>query len=210
MVDEFLNLMERRAAGHYEHSYKPREPVESNVPKSPRGDFWNSPKMGPDGRVLRLKRVGSTTSGCTSGWRTILVREVRSKTELRECLAWTADVRNMLPAIENSDLYFIAPEFSLSPSHGMLIESDERICRKIVRRTGESLDELLDRTFLGDLGQLTSSRAEGDPIRRALQSLTAEQQWLSDEIIEKWLILLEEQSSHNLLEALIESVPTDV
>lgn len=124
-------------------------------------------------RVCRLRR-----SGTSGGWRTILVAEVEFTSEaIQTSYSWAADVREQLPEPETADLYMFLLIQGIPDEEAARIETDDRFCRKVVRRGSESVADLLDRTFLALVSQDADAGAIGDPLQAALTGLADEHPW---------------------------------
>lgn len=130
--------------------------------------------------ILRLKR----SSIDKAGWRTVLLIELPSHL-VKAAHQWAANIRDVLPEPETSDLYMFIILQGTTHDEATRIETDDRFCRKVVTRQEETPMEFLDRTFLAALDPPGNVEMLSDPLIAALQALSSAQSWTKDHI-DRW------------------------
>lgn len=138
------------------------------------------PKVKHTSEILRLKR----SSIDKAGWRTVLLIELPSHL-VKAAHQWAADIRDVLPEPETSDLYMFIILRETTDDEATRIETDDRFCRKVVTRQEETPMGFLDRTFLAALDPPGNVETLSDPLVAALQALSSTQSWTKDHI-ERW------------------------
>lgn len=141
-----------------------------------------------------------------SGWRTILLAGVDYSSErIQAALHWAASVREQLPEPETSDLYMFLIVDGIEAEEAARIETDDRFCRKVVKRPSETELEMLDRTFLAALTPYGDTGEIGDPLQTALMSLSDKYPWTTP-LLPKWReLLLSGKSGSELAKSLGEA-----
>ena len=122
--------------------------------------------------ILRLKRQRNTNAG----WRTVLLIEVPSSS-LQAAYQWSADIRDVLPEPETSDLYMFMLIGDISDNEAARIETDDRFCRKVVARQLEDALDFLDRTFLAALDPPGNVETLSDPLISAFKAMVKSHPW---------------------------------
>jgi len=140
-------------------------------------DAMELPEVDHPSQILRLKRARIKKAG----WRTILVIELPSHS-VQEAHQWSANVRDVLPEPETSDLYMFIILRDTTHDEATRIETDDRFCRKVVARQQETPMDFLDRTFLAALDPAGNVETLSDPLAAALQELSSDQSWTKDHI----------------------------
>lgn len=152
--------------------------------------------------ALKLRRADMPNS---SG-RTILLAVIDKLEEWKTVSRWTAQVRDVLPEPETSDLYLILLAEGFSSHNCSRIEADEQFCRKYVTTSVEEIPSLLDRTFLAPLSVSGTGDGIVDPVTAAFQSTQAKHAWLKNALQEHWLrTFLSEKAGKDLVPEIIES-----
>jgi hypothetical protein len=151
--------------------------------------------------IVRLKRAGIEKAG----WRTVLMVEVPSWA-IKSAHQWAANVRDMLPEPETSDLYMFMVVDEVANDEVTRIETDDRFCRKFVARPSETALEFLDRTFLASLEPPGNAESLSDPLVSALKTLTSKLTW-TESLVPAWRSeLLSSTSGADVVKALRESM----
>lgn len=155
-----------------------------------------------DVSALKLRRA---TKPHSSG-RTVLLAVIDKVEDWKTVSRWTAQVRDMLPEPETSDLYLILLAEEFSSHNCSRIEADEQFCRKYVTSSLEEIPSLLDRTFLARLSASGTGDGIVDPVTAAFQSTQARHAWLTNTVQEHWLrTFLSEKTGKDLVPDIIES-----
>ncbi|WLH36084.1 hypothetical protein PSH79_02010 [Pseudomonas sp. FP2196] len=140
-------------------------------------DAMELPEVDHASQILRLKRARIDKAG----WRTVLLIELPSHA-VQAAHQWAANVRDVLPEPETSDLYMFIILRDTTHDEATRIETDDRFCRKVVARQQEMPIEFLDRTFLAALDPPGEVETLSDPLVAALQALSSAQSWTKDHI----------------------------
>lgn len=143
-------------------------------------DAMELPEVEHTSKILRFKRARIDKAG----WRTVLLIELPSSA-VQSAHQWAADVRDVLPEPETSDLYMFLLISDVTNDEAARIETDDRFCRKIVARKSEAMMDFLDRTFLAALDPPGDVETLSDPLVSALNSLSAAHPW-TDPHITTW------------------------
>lgn len=152
--------------------------------------------------ALKLRRADMPNSR----GRTILLAVINEPEEWKTVSRWTAQVRDVLPEPETSDLYLILLAEGFSSHNCSRIEADEQFCRKYVTTSLEEIPSLLDRTFLAPLSVNGTGDGIVDPVTAAFQSTQAKHAWLTNALQEHWLrTFLSEKAGKDLVPEIIES-----
>ena len=154
--------------------------------------------------VLRLTRI----YGIGASPRTIIVAIIGSTNELESLLEWCASTKDELLDPESADLYMLGfhENKTLSLEECINIEASEQFCRKYIKRPEESLEELLERTFLGPIDDIKSNEELVDPLQQALANTAKDYPWLNTEEREKWRnAFLSGNSGADLIDILFDS-----
>lgn len=153
--------------------------------------------------ALKLRRAGKPDS---SG-RTVLLAVIDKVEDWKTVSRWTAQVRDMVPEPETSDLYLILLADGFSSHNCSRIEADEQFCRKYVASSLEEIPSLLDRTFLAPLSVSWTGEEIVDPITAAFQSTQAKHAWLTNTVHDHWLkSFLSEKQGKDLVPDILETV----
>ena len=154
-----------------------------------------------DVSALKLRRVEKADS---SG-RTVLLAVIDKVEDWKTVSRWTAQVRDMVPEPETSDLYLILLAEGFSSHNCSRIEADEQFCRKYVTSSLGEISSLLDRTFLAALSVSGTGDGIVDPVTAAFQSTQARHAWLTNTLQEHWLrTFLNEKTGKDLVPDIIE------
>ncbi len=157
-----------------------------------------------DRRVIRLRRNNNDHAG----WRTLLMASLGSEQELPMANRWAADTRDHLLEPEPADLYMILSVVGITDNDGAGIEANEQFCRKYVFRIEESIEKLLDRTFLGPVIAKSDGEAMIDPFIAALLQTSRSHNWLDTDKRESWhRTLLSGKTGSDLFEMLLSTAP---
>lgn len=140
-------------------------------------DSMELPEVEHTSEILRLKRARIDKAG----WRTVLLIELPSHA-VQAAHQWAADVRDVLPEPETSDLYMFLVINGASNDEAVRIETDDRFCRKVVARQLEKPMDFLDRTFLAALDPPGDVETLSDPLLAALKALSTAKPWTDDHI----------------------------
>lgn len=131
-------------------------------------DQWMSycPDNKDDYAIIRLKRHNNRSEF----WKTILIAFVAEPDFFQSAFNWIASIKDELLDPETADLYFIgavtASEVSIEFCTN--IETKEQFCRKYILRPGETMQALMDRTFLATLDGSKLSTEIADPLFTAI------------------------------------------
>ncbi|HDS1738275.1 hypothetical protein NPS49_05830 [Pseudomonas putida] len=140
-------------------------------------DDMGLPEVEYPSQILRLKRARLANAG----WRTVLLIELPSPA-VQAAHQWAANIRDVLPEPETSDLYMFLVLQDTTHDEATRIETDDRFCRKVVVRQQETPMEFLDRTFLAALDPPGDVEKLSDPLAAAFQALSSAQTWTRDHI----------------------------
>lgn len=156
-----------------------------------------------DVTALKVRRTAKPMS---SG-RTILLAAIDKIEDWRLVARWTAQVRDMLPEPETSDLYLILLAEGFSQHNRSRLEADEQFCRKYVTSSIEEIPLLLDRTFLASLSASETSTTILDPITAAFLATQTKHSWFTNTLQEQWLkTFLSDKTGRDLVPDIIENV----
>lgn len=161
-LQQLAAAISRRAEGRYEVHL---------------ADSMELPEVEHTSEILRLKRARIDKAG----WRTVLLIEIPSHA-VQAAHQWAADVRDVLPEPETSDLYMFLVINGASNDEAVRIETDDRFCRKVVVRQQETPMDFLDRTFLAALDPPGDVETLSDPLLAALKALSSAKPWTDDHI----------------------------
>ncbi|ELA7154695.1 TPA: ABC-three component system middle component 1 [Photobacterium damselae] len=151
------------------------------------------------GGVLLLKREGSEDDN----FKTVLVASVNSVKESGAVIHWAANVRDMTPEPNSSDIYLFLNIKNASIEDCNRIEADELYCRKYVIKPHESLQNFISRTFLALPISISDIEELSDPISVSLSRAAVKHQWLSHEEQMAWRqILLSHDSAQDIIDEL--------
>lgn len=164
-------------------------------------DAVDLPEVEHSSEILRLKRSRIDKAG----WRTVLLIELPSSA-VQAAHQWAADVRDVLPEPETSDLYMFLVISDVTNDEATRIETDERFCRKIVARQSEAVMDFLDRTFLAALDPPGDVETLSDPLISALNSLSAAHPWTGPHITALKAELLSNTSGADVVRVLSDSL----
>lgn len=160
----------------------------------------------PSLRDVTALKVRRTAKPASSG-RTILLAAIDKIEDWKIVVRWTAQVRDMLPEPETSDLYLILLAEGFSLHNRSRIEADEQFCRKYVTISLEEMPLLLDRTFLASLSASDIGAGIVDPITAAFLATQNKHSWLTNTLQAHWLkTFLSEKPGKDLVPDIIENV----
>ena len=139
-------------------------------------------------KILRIQRIINSSDNKISTWKTLLFVELEKVEELKYALEWAALVKDSLLDPETADLYlFIIFENDvLNLERSLRIETSEQYCRKYVQRPNETVDELIERTFLGKIEGGKQSLLTTDPVNNALILTGNKSEWFTKEEQNNW------------------------
>lgn len=164
-------------------------------------DAMDLPEVEHTSEILRLKRSRIDKAG----WRTVLLIELPSSA-VQAAHQWAADVRDVLPEPETSDLYMFLVISAVTNDEAARIETDDRFCRKVVARQSEAVMDFLDRTFLAALDPPGDVETLSDPLISALNSLSAAHPWTDPHITAWKAELLSNTSGADVVRVLSDSL----
>lgn len=160
-----------------------------------------------DVTALKVRRTGKPSS---SG-RTILLAAIDKIEDWKIVVRWTAQVRDMLPEPETSDLYLILLAQGFSEHNRSRIEADEQFCRKYVTSSLDELPQLLDRTFLASLSASDIDADIVDPVTAAFMETQINHAWLTNNLQDQWLkTFLSEKPGKDLIPDIINNVDPEI
>jgi len=151
--------------------------------------------------ILRLKRQRNTNAG----WRTVLLIELPSSS-LQVAYQWSADVRDVLPEPETSDLYMFMLIGDISDNEAARIETDDRFCRKVVPRQSEVALNFLDRTFLAALDPPGNVETLSDPLVSAFKAMVKTHPWTGRHMVAWKAELLSTANGGDVVQIMSDSV----
>ena len=160
-----------------------------------------------DVTALKVRRTAKPAS---SG-RTILLAAIDQIEDWKIVARWTAQVRDMLPEPETSDLYLILLAEGFSLHNRSRIEADEQFCRKYVASSFDEMPLLLDRTFLASLSASDNGTGIIDPVTAAFLATQTEHSWLTSSLQDQWLkTFLSQKPGKDLVPDIIENVAREI
>ena len=160
-----------------------------------------------DVSAIKLRRAAKPDS---SG-RTVLLAVIDKVEDWKAVSRWTAQVRDMLPEPETSDLYLILLAEGFSIHNCSRIEADEQFCRKFVTSSLEQIPSLLDRTFLASLSSSDIGSVLDDPVITAFHSTQIKHSWFTDTWQEHWLTnFLGDKAGKDLVPVILETVDPEM
>jgi hypothetical protein len=119
-----------------------------------------------------------------AGRRTLLVASITNKQAIPIAVSWAAQVRSALPEPEAADLFLFLLAEEISDDIAARVEADEQFCRKYVKRKGESVAAMLDRSFLASIYTPVTVGAGdetlallGDPLSNAFVFTSKDHAW---------------------------------
>lgn len=160
-----------------------------------------TPESLNDRLILSLKRDWHNSGG----ERTLLVAVLGSLSEFKIALQWAASVKDELLEPANGDLYLfiVIKGDDLSIEQCTDIESSDRICRRYVLRPEETIEDLLNRSFIAPVMGNADTAGISDPLHLALEKTASNQQWFTQEEQQTWQqILLSGKTGQELIESL--------
>lgn len=156
-----------------------------------------------DVTALKVRR---TIRPLSSG-RTMLLAAIDKIEDWKIVVRWTAQVRDILPEPETSDLYLILLAQGFSAHNRSRIEADEQFCRKYVTSSLNEMPQLLDRTFLASLSASDIGTEIVDPVTAAFIATQNNHAWLTNPLQEQWLkTFLSEKPGKDLIPGIIDNV----
>lgn len=185
-IHQLVTSIAERAEGRYEVHL-------------PDADEMVSPSLDISISAIRLKRVNRETAG----WRTVLLTAFRNDHKnIQSAFRWAADVRDILAEPQTADLYMFMLIDGIESEDAARLETDDRFCRKMVMREGESIDSFLDRSFLASLTPLVGPNNISDPLLASLTTMCQAHSWV-EPYIETWReLLLSENSGNEIVRSL--------
>lgn len=187
-LQELASAIIQRVEGRYD--VYPRDVKELMLPEVEYNSY-----------VLRLKRSHIEQAG----WRTVLLIEL-PLTALHAANQWAADVRDVLPEPETSDLYMFLIINGIAKDDAARIENDDRFCRKFVLRESEATGDFLNRTFLAVVNPAGDVETLSDPLVSALNALSAAHPWTSPHISDLKAQLLTNKNGADVVRVLTDSL----
>lgn len=161
---------------------------------------------GPSLTDIHALKVRRAAKPDTSG-RTILLAAIDKIEDWNLVASWTAQVRDMLPEPETSDLYLILLAEGFSQHNLSRLEADEQFCRKYVASNIDDIPLLLDRTFMASLSTSETGTAIVDPVTAAFLATQTKHPWLTNTLQEQWLkTFLSDKTGKDLVPEIIENV----
>lgn len=160
-----------------------------------------TPESLKDRLILSLKRDWPNSGG----ERTLLIAVLASLSEFKVALQWAASVKDELLEPANGDLYLfiIIKGDDLSTEQCTDIESSDRICRRYVLRPKETIEDLLNRSFIAPVMGNADTTGISDPLNLALKKTASNQQWFTHEEQQTWQqVLLSGKTGQDLIESL--------
>jgi len=157
------------------------------------------------GDVVRLQR---TATG-TKGFRTLLLATLQDPTQMDLAVQWAASCKQDLIDPGAADLYLVVviQDNTWTIEQCLNIEADEKFCRKFILRPQETLDDLIQRTFLTRIMDRETEGALTDPLTIALRDTNSTHQWFSTERQQTWrAAFLSGKSGSDLIDILFEDV----
>ncbi|WP_299762382.1 ABC-three component system middle component 1 [uncultured Pontibacter sp.] len=137
--------------------------------------------------VLRIQRLSDSNEQNLSTWKTLLIVNLVDKTDLKCALKWASMVQDSLLDPETADLYlFLFFNEPLTQESCLRIESTEQFCRKYVLRPNETLEQLLERSFLSKLENSRQELIELDPLHNAFLYTGSKYAWFDADEQTKW------------------------
>ncbi|MBI1676285.1 hypothetical protein KO533_14715 [Shewanella sp. NKUCC05_KAH] len=159
---------------------------------------------------INALKVRRTAKPNTSG-RTILLAAIDKIEDWNLVARWTAQVRDMLPEPETSDLYLILLAEGFSQHNLSRLEADEQFCRKYVASSINEMPLLLDRTFLGSLSTSETGATIVDPVTAAFLATQTKHAWLTNTLQDRWLkTFLSDKTGKDLVPDIIENVAPEM
>lgn len=160
-----------------------------------------TPESLKDAFIVSLKRDWPNPGG----QRTLIISVLDSLNEFKIALQWAAAVKDELLEPANGDLYLFivikGNEFSIEQCTD--IESSDRICRRYVLRPEETIEDLLNRSFLAPVMGRVDTSGISDPLNLALRETASNQQWFTHEEQQTWQqVLLSGKTGQDLVESL--------
>ncbi|WP_238085392.1 MULTISPECIES: ABC-three component system middle component 1 [Pseudescherichia] len=147
----------------------------------------------------------------SSSSRTILLAAIDKIEDWKIVVRWTAQVRDMLPEPETSDLYLILLAQGFSAHNRSRIEADEQFCRKYVTSSLDEMPQLLDRTFLASLSASDIGTKIVDPVTAAFIATKTNHSWLTNSLQDRWLkTFLSEKAGKDLVPDIIDNVDPEI
>ncbi|MBJ6120063.1 hypothetical protein JAO76_17790 [Pontibacter sp. BT310] len=139
--------------------------------------------------VIRIQRRINSAVPMLNTWKTLLIVELKTSSDLKLALKWTSVVQDSLLDPETSDLYlFIAFTEPTALESCLRVESTEQFCRKYVLRPNESPQELLDRSFLCRLESTSQELIGLDPLYNALLDTSSDHIWFDAKEQNRWKV----------------------
>lgn len=185
-INSIVDNLIRKAAPRYQ-VFRDQESSTSRWP-TPSGTWEKS--------VLILNRMPAIGAG-----KTLLLANSMPAAHVEEILNWCAYAKGNLPDPESADLYlFLIYDDPIPPLDSCLkIESDDLYCRKYLLRPNEQLDDLLNRSFLSEPGEVAIGEHRSDPLKKALLETATNYPWFDSAEIDRWReVLLFENNGYEL------------
>ncbi|MCS4281582.1 ABC-three component system middle component 1 [Stenotrophomonas rhizophila] len=187
MLDAIAAAIETRAQGRF--SIESPEELFSEVSSNELNDC----------RIVRLRR---NVPG--AGARTMIVARVENHPKaIQAAMRFAANIRELLPEPEASDVYMILVIDQGTDDMAARIETDDRFCRKIVLRPGEDAYALLDRTFLAGTSSAGGTAGIADPFRVALSDLVETHPWVAGHLDAWRQLILSQEANSDIAQSLL-------
>lgn len=153
--------------------------------------------------IIRLQRISSTKGG----WRTFLVATLQQTGDIDYAIQWAASSKEEILDPQAADLYLIIEikNNDLTLEQCISIEAGEKVCRKLILRPNEQINELIERTFLAPVEETVSDEQIMDPLTVALRETASTQDWFNANQQTRWRsILLSGLTGAELIDALFD------
>ena len=157
-------------------------------------------------QIIRIRRKKASNARM----KTLVLADISDcygeiKKQLKDILNAVADIKDSVPNTENIDVYlFLALPDSVDREECIRIESTEQLCRKYVLMPDESVSDLLARSILSPIVENRESVDGREPVMRAFANVRESNEWLSDELQDKWKKAFESYTGIELAEMLID------
>lgn len=196
-VQDFLNAINSRANERF--IFNQNREVANHL-------LNGAPSILVEKDVLQLQRIGIKIDY----WKTFLIVVLESSAEINFALKWAANVKDELLNPESADLYLIIGIKAEDLAEEQLLgyESNDLFCRKFFLRTKETIDELLNRSFLSSLNTDGQTDELTDPLYTALLETSKNHAWFNSSYISLWRNeFLSGRSGNELIDVIFGNLP---
>lgn len=141
-------------------------------------------------------------------WRTFLIVVIKNHLAINSAFRWAATIKDQLLNPSSADLYLIVAikENDLNEDQLLGFESSDLFCRKFFLRTNETVEQLLDRSFLSYPDEAMQLDELTDPLSNALAETAKAHPWFSNELMLAWKNeFLSGKSGNELIDAIFTS-----